>query len=151
MASYINTAYLQGKLGTDFYTANVAVTGIDVTQMIVEMTDVIRAALKGAGYEDIDVSDGGVTLPNQLPRLAVYALVHEALSDIPDVCCPLPDGWADKPARQALDDIRSGEADLTGWPRDTASAVGGVLFTSDDASLDAATPQYTSRDNMRGF
>ena len=61
MASYITTAYLQGKLGTDFYADTVAVAGIDVTQMIADATDVIRGALKNSGYQDYDVSDGGAT------------------------------------------------------------------------------------------
>jgi hypothetical protein len=151
MASYIDVAYLQGKMGSEVYADLVAVTGINVVQMIRDNTDVVRGALRNSGYDDMDVDDGGATLPNQVPRLAVYALVREELMGVPDVNIPLPANWEQGAAKMALESILDGDADLTGWPKNTVNAVGGVLFTESDAGIADSTPQFTSRENMRGF
>lgn len=144
--AYIDETYVRAHMGTALESALVGIAGTSLTTLIEAATARVQAALRNSGYSTPS------TTTDEMVKLAVFGVVREMVSDIPEASLPLPDDWRSRATNpmSILKEIISGEVQLSGHTLTTAAAVGGWQMSS-HADTAAAYPQRTSRQQLKGY
>ena len=142
---YINSAYVDDHLGSNFRTAATA-TGLDLDIMIEGATAAVQVYMRNSGYTPPSTQDPADVEP--AVKLAVLgAFIHQLFS-VPENSVRLPEQFGSHPAVVLWNGILSGDVKLSADP-DKAGAVGGWSWT--DSSSTGSFPKKTTRTQMGGY
>lgn len=141
---YIDQTYVRAFFGTSLETAITGITGVSLTQQIEAATGLIQSYLRNSGYGTPD------TTTDQTVMLGTLGALVETLSSIPEVSLPLPENWAEHPARIAYVGILNGDAQVT-HALDKSAAVGGWKASEHRTGITDSRTQYASRKNLAGY
>jgi len=150
---YINATYAASFLGTTVVAAlsvDSTISAANVfTQLAVSATASVIPALRNSGYEvPTDTVGDGVLMADETVRLAVMGAFWIFLAGRPEYSVSLPDGWGEHPANVARKQVLTGDANLS-LARTTRDAVGGVKFSSSDATT--GQPAQITRTTLAGY
>ena len=143
---YLTSAFIRAHLGTGYESAVTSITGVSQTTLIESATAVIQTALRNSGYSPPATETA--TDVEEYVKLATLGCYRELLASVPEGSIPLPENWAQHPAKLAYTAILSGDARLAATPA-IDTAVGGWSFS--DTSSDGDRPQRASRDELSGY
>jgi hypothetical protein len=145
---YINAEFLNAAYGTGQVTALCGTTE-ELTATIELAEAEVESALTMGGYSG-----------------AVPSSVYTAIGDVPKVVKLAAYGaWLElahgrnsleipkefQPYTRKIEDIRLGRLEIPGVPKVVGRAVGGVLTTETDDSIEGGKPQIFSRDALEGY
>jgi hypothetical protein len=146
-AAYIDTTFVDALLSTavrqELFTDVVGTGYVSANfDAVVELaSERVRGWAASSGYEDAM----GDTTTDSRVKLATFGVFVELAFARPNKMLPLPPNWADHPAHTAIEEIHSGKMKIVEDP-DTASAVGGMVFSSS-----SSRPAYADRDELADF
>ncbi len=148
--AYLTEEEIRGSLGSGYVRAVEGLDGVDITTLNQQATALIQSAMRNSGYSPAASPDGTSTSIEPIVKLATLGAFRELLAAIPEGSIPLPETWAENPAKIAYAQFISGEIQLAAQPSQIGS-VGGMLFTESDPDVEGSVPRKASRDELSGY